>query len=86
MKEINLPEEELPSYRHYLDQLRDEASVAETIRFESEYEKRKAREEGLKEGREEGLLQVARALKQNGVAIDLIIKSTGLSKEAIENL
>ncbi|MCX6580095.1 MAG: Rpn family recombination-promoting nuclease/putative transposase [Candidatus Aminicenantes bacterium] len=90
LKEINLPEEELPAYRHFLDQLRDEASAADTIRFESEYGKRKAREEGLAEGREEGvkegLLQVAVALKQNGVAVDLIIKSTGLSKKEIENL
>jgi len=90
LKEINLPEEELPAYRHFLDQLRDEASAADTIRFESEYGKRKAREEGLAEGREEGvkegLLQVAGALKQNGVAVELIIKSTGLSKKEIENL
>lgn len=94
LKEINLPEEEVPTYRHFLDQLRDEASAALTIRFEAEYGKRKAREEGLAEGKaegkaegvKEGLLQVARSLKQNGADIDLIIKATGLSKIEIENL
>ncbi|MGE5339878.1 MAG: Rpn family recombination-promoting nuclease/putative transposase [Candidatus Omnitrophota bacterium] len=94
LKEINLPDEDVPAYRRYLDQLHDEASIEETIRFEAEYAIRKAREEGRKEGIEEGIeegmekgiLKTAAALKKNGVDITLIINSTGLSKDEIEKL
>jgi len=52
--EINLGEEELRAYRHYLEQLHYEASIADTIKFEAEYDKKKAREEGKEEGKKEG--------------------------------
>jgi predicted transposase/invertase (TIGR01784 family) len=54
LKEINLPEEELSTYRRYLENLRFEASVAQTIRFDLEYAEREGREKGREEGREEG--------------------------------
>jgi predicted transposase/invertase (TIGR01784 family) len=57
LKEINLPERELRAYKSYLEQLSYEASIAETIKFESQYDKQKAREEGLLEGKKEGLLE-----------------------------
>ena len=37
LKAINLPDDELPAYQRYLDQLRYEASIAQTIKFEEEY-------------------------------------------------
>ena len=55
---------------------------------------KEGRPEGLKEGRAEGKLKgkleekksIAKALKLANVAIDIIVSSTGLSKEEIENL
>ena len=48
------------------------------------------RAEGIKEGKSEGerlaKIETAKNLKQNGVDIEIISKSTGLSKEEIENL
>ncbi len=38
------------------------------------------------EGKIEGKIEVAKTLKENGVSIDLIIKSTGLTQEEIEKL
>ncbi|PQQ30100.1 hypothetical protein C6H66_00015 [Photorhabdus hindustanensis] len=44
------------------------------------------REEGRKEGREEGKLETARALLRHGVSLDIIVTSTGLSRDKIEAL
>jgi len=41
---------------------------------------------GVEEGRKKRELEIARELKKNGANIDLIISSTGLTKEEIENL
>lgn len=38
------------------------------------------------EGREEGIIEVAKELLKNGIGIDIILKSTGLSREQIEQL
>ena len=43
-------------------------------------------EEGLAKGREEGLLSVAKGLLADGDSIDRIVKVTGLTREAVENL
>lgn len=42
--------------------------------------------EGKLEGKIEGKVEVARSLKENGVATELIIKATGLSQAEINNL
>jgi predicted transposase/invertase (TIGR01784 family) len=44
------------------------------------------KQEGKIEGRLEAKLDVARALKNHGVAPDIIINTTGLSEEEIERL
>ena len=48
------------------------------------------RAEGRKEGRAEGMrlanIETAKNLKENGISIDIISKSTGLTKEEIEKL
>ena len=64
-----------------LDYLKDEA-------------KREGREKGLAEGRAEGLAEgrleekksIAKSLKLANVAIDIIVSSTGLSREEIEKI
>ena len=43
------------------------------------------KEAGLKAGRDEGKLEIARSMLDNGFAIEDIIKVTGLSKEKILN-
>jgi len=43
-------------------------------------------DEGKQEGIEEGKLEIAKALKENGVPLEVIMKSTGLSKDEIDQL
>ena len=45
-----------------------------------------ARENGEKKGRAEGKVEVAKALKLNGVSVDIIATSTGLTPAQIEAL
>jgi predicted transposase/invertase (TIGR01784 family) len=82
LKEINLSPEELRAYRRYLDQLHDEASIAETIKFDEKFAARKAREEG----RENKAKETAKLMKQDGELLEKISKYTGLSPEEIQNL
>ena len=48
--------------------------------------KEEGKEEGRAEGRAEGIKETAKKLKENGVSIDIISKSTGLTIEEIEKL
>ncbi len=45
-----------------------------------------AHQQGIERGIEQGKLDVAKSLLKNNVPIDIIVASTGLSKEVIENL
>ncbi|OQX29677.1 MAG: hypothetical protein B0D92_02425 [Spirochaeta sp. LUC14_002_19_P3] len=47
---------------------------------------KKGREEGVKKGREDAILQTAKNLKNAGVVLDIISKSTGLSLDEIQKL
>ena len=47
---------------------------------------KEGRAEGLKEGHTKGKLEVARNLKQMGMATEAIARATGLTAEAIEAL
>jgi len=42
--------------------------------------------EGVKEGVEKRNVEIAKELKKNGVSIEIIIKSTGLSEEEVNSL
>ncbi|KGM28908.1 transposase [Photorhabdus luminescens] len=44
------------------------------------------REEGIELGREKGKVETARALLRHGVSLDIIVTSTGLSRDKIEAL
>ena len=88
--------EEREAYEEHLKWYRIEANTLKKIEakgFEQGLEK--GREEGLEKGREEGRaegelkgkLEVARALKEKGLDLELIASATGLSVEALrENL
>ena len=45
-----------------------------------------AREEGVLEGIEKGKVEVAKELLKNGIEVNIILKSTGLTLEQIEKL
>jgi predicted transposase/invertase (TIGR01784 family) len=51
-----------------------------------DYAKQTAFEEGEIKGEIKAKIEVAKSLKQNGVSIDLISRSTGLSESEIEKL
>ncbi|TXB59439.1 Rpn family recombination-promoting nuclease/putative transposase [Phaeodactylibacter luteus] len=63
--------EERVAYEESLKYYRDIKNVVDTSR---------------EEGKEERTLEIARELKKNGITIDMIVKSTGLSKKEIEEL
>jgi predicted transposase/invertase (TIGR01784 family) len=43
-------------------------------------------EQGIEQGIEKGIEKVAKALKEQNVAIEIIVESTGLSYEAIQRI
>jgi predicted transposase/invertase (TIGR01784 family) len=63
--------EERVAYEESLKYYRDIKNVVDTSR---------------EEGKEERTIEIARELKKNGIPIDMIVKSTGLSKKEIEEL
>ena len=67
--------EEMRSYQESLKAYRDNQNTMDY-----------AVETAKKEGRKEGIFEVAKQLKKNGVSIDLIERSTGLTKKDIERL
>ncbi len=73
----------------------DNYSVIETAKHEGREEGREqGLEEGREQGREEGIemgasqksLEIAKRLKQKGVAVEVITETTGLSRETVEAL
>lgn len=41
---------------------------------------------GIRKGREQGIIEVAKNLKEQGIKIESIMKATGLTKEEIDKL
>lgn len=70
-----LSEEDLANYKKYQEDLRYSASMAWTMKVDEEDRIRKNEK-----------INIAKELKNNNASIDLIIRSTGLTKEEIENL
>lgn len=75
----NFSLEERQAYEDSLKYYRDLKNVVDTSREEGI-------EEGKIEGKMEGKMEVALALKNNNIPIDIIMNSTGLSKEEIDKL
>ncbi len=72
-------EKERKEYEKSLKVYRDIKNVVDTARTEGKLE-------GRIEGKIEGKIEVAKSLKENGVSIEIIMESTGLSKVEIEKL
>lgn len=73
LKEINLSENELAAYQRYIEELRYEASVAATVKFDLEWAKN--------EGAIMKAKEMAKELKQQGVSTDIIAKTSGLQNK-----
>jgi hypothetical protein len=71
----SLPDDERKRYLKHIEDLHYSASMAWTMKVDAEDEVRKDEKR-----------QVAKEFKNNGVAIEIIVKSTGLSKDEIERL
>ncbi|MCP4219925.1 MAG: Rpn family recombination-promoting nuclease/putative transposase [bacterium] len=76
---LKLSDEERREYEYYLEGLRYEASM-----YHSHY--KVGESNGKEEGIKEGTLNMARALKANGVSIETIINASGLSREEVQAL
>ncbi len=88
---MRLEKKERYGYNRYLDSLHLKASEAFSLKIQAREEGRKVgieegREEGIKEGRKEGVIETAKNLLENGVSIDIILKSTGLTEKEIEQI
>ena len=70
-----LSDDERKTYLKHIEDLRYGASMAWTMKVDAEDKLKK-----------ENTIQIAKELKQNGVSIELIMKSTKLSKDEIEKL
>ncbi len=86
---------ERKAYEKSLKYYRDMINVIDTAKQESMKKGRKegrkeGREEGRKEGREEGKIEerteIAKNLIKSGVSVEIIMQSTGLTREEIEKL
>ena len=79
---------------YYIDNMNTERDIRNQIQFAAdkgwEEGKKEGREEGLKWGLEEGIekatILMASKLKAMGVGIDVIIESSGLTREEVEKL
>ena len=84
---FNMSKEERCAYDEHINAMMIQNDVLDGAKLEGRME---GRMEGLAEGREEGernkQLEVARNLKEIGLAVEMIMKGTGLSKEEIEKL
>ena len=99
---LRMTPEQQRSYDHYIDTMVRDADVYRTQMLEIKIAREKVlaegraeglaegrkegRKEGLSEGRKEERLKNARSLKVNGVSIDVIAKSLGLSEEEVAAL
>ena len=86
-----LNQEEMKNYDESLKVYRDNQNtlayaIKESMKEGMQQGMEQGREEGRKEGRQEEKMEIAKMLKKNGVSIELIAKSTGLTQEQIEGL
>nr|VFJ66046.1 MAG: conserved hypothetical protein (putative transposase or invertase) [Candidatus Kentron sp. FM]VFJ66527.1 MAG: conserved hypothetical protein (putative transposase or invertase) [Candidatus Kentron sp. FM]VFK10575.1 MAG: conserved hypothetical protein (putative transposase or invertase) [Candidatus Kentron sp. FM] len=98
---LKMDEAERRRFDKHLGYIGSEGATLGAAEYEREEARQEGREEGLKKGREEGREEgreqerqkheeqtkiLVRSLHGNGVAIDIITASTGLSEEAIRRL
>lgn len=84
-----------PEFREWISAEKDDLMIENSLKTQFRKEGlEEGRAEGLKIGKEEGRaegmrlanIETAKNLKENGISIDIISKSTGLTKEEIDKL
>ena len=80
---LKLAPAERAAYEHWQDDRHLQASLVASHYGLGKIE---GREEGREQGREERTLEIARAMKANGVAVSVIALSTGLAPEVVAGL
>ncbi len=67
---------------------KQDKELAMPFTIEKEYDPlyKSGRKEGVKQGREEGKITIAKALIKKGVAVDVIVDVTGLTKKEVKVL
>ena len=87
LKEDSMTDEERLRYRSYMESLRNARSML-SASYEDGEAKGKAigGARGIEKGKAEGITEVAKNMKSEGISVDVISKVTGLSAEEIEEL
>jgi len=82
---MKLPDTERRAYQRYQDDLHYQASIVQSSYGIGKIEGRKeGRAEGQQEGQEQKSRQIAKALKDEGVAMAIIVRASGLPEDEIE--
>lgn len=83
LKYFSMPPKERMAYDEHLSAVMIQNDVLDSAKLEGKIE---GRAEGRAEGRDEEHFSIARNMKQLGIPVDVIVKSTGLTSGEIETL
>lgn len=83
LKYFSMPPKERMAYDAHLSAVMIQNDVLDSAKLEGKIE---GRAEGRAEGRDEERFSIARNMKQLGIPVDVIVKSTGLTSGEIETL
>lgn len=83
LKYFSMPPKERMAYDEHLRAVMIQNDVLDSAKLEGKIE---GRAEGRAEGRDEERFSIARNMKQLGIPVDVIVKSTGLTSGEIETL
>ena len=83
LKYFSMPPKERMAYDEHLSAVMIQNDVLDSAKLEGQIE---GRAEGRAEGRDEERFSIARNMKQLGIPVDVIVKSTGLTSGEIETL
>lgn len=83
LKYFSMPPKERMAYDEHLSAVMIQNDVLDSAKLEGKIE---GRAEGRAEGRDEERFSIARNIKQLGIPVDVIVKSTGLTSGEIETL
>lgn len=83
LKYFSMPPKERMAYDEHLSAVMIQNDVLDFAKLEGKIE---GRAEGRAEGRDEERFSIARNMKQLGIPVDVIVKSTGLTSGEIETL
>ena len=83
LKYFSMPPKERMAYDEHLSAVMIQNDVLDSAKLEGKIE---GRAEGRAEGRDEERFSIARNMKQLGIYVDVIVKSTGLTSGEIETL